>query len=83
MIRCMGNRDMYVVVEIARGHTKEECEEQSDISVCKQLKNIFRKINSTITKAQTYLVEGNNSSIRDNLARFNGKMKRYTKVYKC
>ncbi|GHT42850.1 hypothetical protein AGMMS49921_09140 [Endomicrobiia bacterium] len=49
----MGNKDMYV--EIARGHAKEEyirrCEEQSDISVCEQLKNIFRKDKLTINKS--------------------------------
>ena len=33
----------------------------------------------TITKAQTHLIESSNSSIRDNLARFNRKTKRYTK----
>ena len=33
----------------------------------------------TMTKAQTHLIESSNSSIRDNLARFNRKTKRYTK----
>jgi len=32
-----------------------------------------------MTKAQTHLIESSNSSIRDNLARFNRKTKRYTK----
>jgi insertion element IS1 protein InsB len=31
------------------------------------------------TKAQTHLVEAQNSSIRDNLARFNRRSKRYSK----
>ncbi len=34
----------------------------------------------TITKAQTHLIESSNSSIRDNLARFNRKTKRYSKT---
>ena len=38
------------------------------------------KENLTITKAQTHLIESSNSSIRDNLARFNRRTKRYTKV---
>jgi len=33
----------------------------------------------TMTKAQTHLVESSNSSIRDNLARFNRKSKRFSK----
>ena len=33
----------------------------------------------TMTKTQTHLIESSNSSIRDNLARFNRKTKRYTK----
>jgi len=32
-----------------------------------------------ITKSQTHQIEATNSSIRDNLARFNRKSKRYTK----
>jgi IS1 family transposase len=31
------------------------------------------------TKAQTHLIEASNSSIRDNLARFNRRSKRYSK----
>lgn len=31
------------------------------------------------TKAQTHLIESSNSSIRDNLARFNRRSKRYSK----
>lgn len=33
----------------------------------------------TMTKAETHLIESSNSSIRDNLARFNRKTKRYSK----
>ena len=33
----------------------------------------------TMTKSQTHLIESSNSSIRDNLARFNRKTKRFTK----
>jgi IS1 family transposase len=33
----------------------------------------------TMTKAQTHLIESSNSSLRDNLARFNRRTKRYTK----
>ncbi|MDR1123318.1 MAG: hypothetical protein LBL61_01645 [Elusimicrobiota bacterium] len=35
----------------------------------------------TITKAQTHLIESSNSSIRDNLARFNRRTKRYSKSW--
>jgi insertion element IS1 protein InsB len=34
-----------------------------------------------ITKAETHLIESSNSSIRDNLARFNRKTKRYSKCW--
>jgi IS1 family transposase len=33
----------------------------------------------TMTKSQTHLIESSNSSIRDNLARFNRRTKRYSK----
>ncbi len=33
-----------------------------------------------ITKSETHLIESSNSSIRDNLARFNRKTKRYSKT---
>ena len=33
------------------------------------------------TKAQTHLIEASNSSIRDNLARFNRRSKRFSKTY--
>lgn len=33
------------------------------------------------TKAQTHLIESSNSSIRDNLARFNRRSKRYSKSW--
>ena len=33
----------------------------------------------TMTKSETHLIESSNSSIRDNLARFNRKTKRYSK----
>jgi insertion element IS1 protein InsB len=35
----------------------------------------------TMTKAQTHMIEATNSSIRDNLARFNRKSKRYSKQF--
>ena len=37
----------------------------------------------TMTKAETHLVESSNSSIRDNLARFNRKTKRFSKCIKA
>jgi len=37
----------------------------------------------TMTKSQTHLIEGSNSSIRDNLARFNRKTKRFSKCVKA
>ena len=33
------------------------------------------------TKAQTHLIEASNSSIRDNLARFNRRSKRFSKTH--
>jgi len=33
------------------------------------------------TKAETHLIEAQNSSIRDNLARFNRRSKRYSKTH--
>ncbi|MDR0936015.1 MAG: hypothetical protein LBM98_04955, partial [Oscillospiraceae bacterium] len=33
----------------------------------------------TMTKTQTHLIESSNSSIRDNLTRFNRRTKRYSK----
>ena len=35
----------------------------------------------TETKAQTHLIESANSSIRDNLARFNRRSKRHSKTF--
>lgn len=35
----------------------------------------------TMTKAQTHLIEAVNSSIRDNLARFNRRSKRFSKSW--
>jgi insertion element IS1 protein InsB len=34
----------------------------------------------TMTKAETHLIESSNSSIRDNLARFNRRSKRFSKT---
>ena len=34
-----------------------------------------------MTKRETHLIESSNSSIRDNLARFNRKTKRYSKSF--
>ena len=36
-----------------------------------------------MTKAETHLIESSNSSIRDNLARFNRRSKRFLKALKC
>ncbi|GBU23692.1 hypothetical protein R83H12_00308 [Fibrobacteria bacterium R8-3-H12] len=35
----------------------------------------------TMTKTQTHMIEATNSSIRDNLARFNRRSKRYSKRF--
>lgn len=35
----------------------------------------------TMTKAETHLIESSNSSIRDNLARFNRRSKRFSKCF--
>ena len=37
----------------------------------------------TMTKTETHLIESSNSSIRDNLARFNRKTKRFSKCIKA
>ena len=37
--------------------------------------------NHTMTKRETHLIESSNSSIRDNLARFNRKSKRFSKSW--
>ena len=57
-----------------------------------KIKHIFTDVNScyggafkdipeanTMTKKETHMLENSNSSIRDNLARFNRRTKRYTK----
>ena len=35
----------------------------------------------TMTKSETHLIESSNSSIRDNLARFNRRSKRFSKTF--
>ena len=35
----------------------------------------------SMTKSETHLIESSNSSIRDNLARFNRKSKRFSKSF--
>jgi IS1 family transposase len=53
----------------------------SDANSC--YREAFKKMGisepHTMTKAQTHLIESSNSSIRDNLARFNRKSKRFSK----
>ena len=53
----------------------------SDANSCYDV--AFKKINiqepHLMTKSETHLIESSNSSIRDNLARFNRKTKRYSK----
>lgn len=53
----------------------------SDANSCYNV--AFKKLGITepyfMTKSQTHLIESSNSSIRDNLARFNRKTKRYSK----
>jgi IS1 family transposase len=46
-------------------------------------KSAFKKIPEPhmVTKAETHLIESSNSSIRDNLARFNRRTKRFSKSY--
>ena len=46
---------------------------------CEAFKKMGISEPHSMTKAQTHLIESSNSSIRDNLARFNRKTKRYTK----
>ena len=53
----------------------------SDANSCYNV--AFKRINiqepHLMTKRETHLIESSNSSIRDNLARFNRKTKRYSK----
>ena len=53
----------------------------SDANSCYDV--AFSKLNISeqhfMTKSETHLIESSNSSIRDNLARFNRKTKRYSK----
>ena len=53
----------------------------SDANSC--YSSAFKKLEITephiMTKTETHLIESSNSSIRDNLARFNRKTKRYSK----
>ncbi len=53
----------------------------SDANSCYNI--AFKKFGITephvMTKSETHLIESSNSSIRDNLARFNRKTKRYSK----
>ena len=54
----------------------------SDANSC--YSSAFKKLEITephiMTKTETHLIESSNSSIRDNLARFNRKTKRYSKT---
>jgi len=45
-------------------------------------KKLKIKESHIITKKETHLIESSNSSIRDNLARFNRKTKRFSKTLK-
>jgi len=53
----------------------------SDENSCYEevFKKYFPGEDLEMTKAQTHLIESSNSSIRDNLARFNRKSKRHSK----
>jgi IS1 family transposase len=54
----------------------------SDANSCYDVAFFMLKIPEphTMTKAETHLIESSNSSIRDNLARFNRKSKRFSKT---
>ena|GEM_PF-818293 len=53
----------------------------SDANSCYEVTfdKYFEREKLGITKTQTHLIESSNSSIRDNLARFNRRSKRYSK----
>jgi IS1 family transposase len=53
----------------------------SDANSCYEVTfdKYFERERLGITKSQTHLIESSNSSIRDNLARFNRRSKRYSK----
>ena len=65
----------------ARAMTGKILHIYSDANSCYD--SAFKKLGiiepHTMTKTQTHLIESSNSSIRDNLARFNRKTKRYSK----
>ena len=65
----------------ARAMTGKILHIYSDANSCYD--KAFERLNitelHTMTKTQTHLIESSNSSIRDNLARFNRKTKRYSK----
>jgi IS1 family transposase len=56
----------------------------SDANSCYDV--VFKEMNipepHTMSKAETHLIESSNSSIRDNLARFNRRSKRFSKSIK-
>ena len=53
----------------------------SDANSCYEVtfEKYYEREKLGVTKAQTHLIESSNSSIRDNLARFNRRSKRYSK----
>ena len=65
----------------ARAITGKILQIYSDANSCYDI--AFNRLGITeqhvMTKSETHLIESSNSSIRDNLARFNRKTKRYSK----
>jgi len=65
----------------ARSITGKILQIYSDANSCYNV--AFNRLGVTethaMTKSETHLIESSNSSIRDNLARFNRKTKRYSK----
>ena len=67
---------LYKKVKKLRKNIEKIC---TDANSCYEV--AFKKIKEkhVITKKETHLIEASNSSIRDNLARFNRRSKRYSK----
>ena len=76
-----GIESCYRIIGKAKGQAKKVKMFYSDANSCyrETFKKYYEKDKLKITKAETHRIESSNSSIRDNLARFNRKTKRYTK----
>src|SRR6266542_1171345 len=72
--------DLYQQVKQQRSQIRQLC---TDANSCYEVAFARHQVPEPhlVTKAQTHLIESFNSSIRDNLARFNRRAKRYSKSW--